>query len=104
MLGVSLGPWSDPGFRSGPRVPLDLQPGQKVEIESWLGGNNNSRQRKTCRQAAPRAGLQLFPQLFSSTRDGDQPSVEIADLGFDATKGWNDSWTKTEEGKRFSGL
>ena len=33
---VYLGPWKDEGFRSGPHVPLDLKPGEKVELD--LGG------------------------------------------------------------------
>ncbi len=33
---VSLGPWKDEGFRSGPSVPLDLKPGQRAELD--LGG------------------------------------------------------------------
>ena len=35
-LRVVLGPWQDESFRSGPHVPLDLQPDQQVELD--LGG------------------------------------------------------------------
>src|SRR5262249_34479802 len=28
-----LGPWKDEGFRSGPHVPLDLQPGQHIDLD-----------------------------------------------------------------------
>ena len=35
---VLLGPWADPGFRSGASVPLDLQPGQKAELDLGSGG------------------------------------------------------------------
>ena len=35
-----LGPWKDAGFRSGPSVPLDLKPGQQVELD--LGGRGPS--------------------------------------------------------------
>src|SRR5262249_42948984 len=33
-----LGPWKDEGFRSGPSVPLDLQPGQRAELDLGGGG------------------------------------------------------------------
>ena len=33
---VDLGPWRGEGYRSGPSVPLELQPGQQAEVD--LGG------------------------------------------------------------------
>jgi hypothetical protein len=35
---VHIGPWNDKGFRSGPSVPIDLQPGQRLELDLGNGG------------------------------------------------------------------
>jgi len=35
---IYLGPWKDEGFRSGPSVPLDLQPGQRGELNADFRG------------------------------------------------------------------
>jgi len=37
-VGVYLGPWKDEGFRSGPRVPLDLKPGEQIKLDLGSGG------------------------------------------------------------------
>ncbi len=96
-----LGPWKDEGFRSGPRVPLDLKPGQNVEVT--LGGGATNVKGKVKLNGKVPADLDCAYSLnyLVSRTPSIEPPPEIARLGFDARKGWRDSWTQGPEGQAY---
>jgi RNA polymerase sigma factor (sigma-70 family) len=94
---VHLGPWKDEGYRSGPSVPLDLQPGQKAEL--GLGGGSSIKGKVKLTGKVP-ADLDCTYSLnyLVPRAPGIAPPPDIARLGFDARNGWQDSWSQTPEG------
>jgi hypothetical protein len=98
---VYLGPWKDEGFRSGPSVPLDLQPGQKAELD--LGGAGAVVTGKVTLTGKVPANLDCTFSLNYLVRraPGIAPPPEIARLGFDIRNGWSDTWLKTVEGQAY---
>jgi RNA polymerase sigma factor (sigma-70 family) len=95
---VSLGPWRDEGFRSGPSVPLDLKPGQQAELD--LGGGATIVKGKVKLTGKVPADLDCNYSLnyLVERAPGIDPPPEIARLGFDTKKGWRNAWTQTPEG------
>lgn len=93
-----LGPWKDANFRSGPSVPRDLKPGQRVELA--LGGGKTLVQGKVKLTGKIPADLDCTYSLnYLVARDsGITPPPEIARLGFDARNGWRDAWSQSQEG------
>jgi RNA polymerase sigma factor (sigma-70 family) len=98
---VSLGPWKDEGFRCGPSMPLDLQPGERVELD--LGGTGAGVSGKVMLTGKVPADLDCTYSLNYLVRrsPGIAPPSEVAKLGFDAKTGWRDAWRKTREGLTF---
>jgi RNA polymerase sigma factor (sigma-70 family) len=98
---VSLGPWKDEGFRCGPSMPLDLQPGERAELD--LGGTGTTVSGKVTLTGKVPADLDCTYSLNYLVRrsPGIAPPSEIAKLGFDARNGWRDAWQKTREGLAF---
>ncbi len=100
-LWVSIGPWNEETFRSGPRVPLELKPGQRAELD--LGGAGavvTGKVKLTGKVPADLDCTYSLNNLVSRER-GIEPPPEIADLGFDARNGWRDTWQKTTEGETY---
>ncbi len=97
-LSVHLGPWKDAPFRSGPHVPLDLQPGQSVELD--LGGAGAVVTGKVTLKGNVPADLDCNYSLSYLIRrePGITPPPDIAKLGFDVKRGWRDAWSDTREG------
>lgn len=97
-LAVSLGPWKEEPFRSGPRVPLDLRPGQSVVLD--LGGTGAVVEGKVTLEGKVPADLDCAYSLNYLIRRGEGITLpaEVASLGFDARSGWRDAWSNTEEG------
>jgi protocatechuate 3,4-dioxygenase beta subunit len=95
---VSLGPWKDEGFRSGPSVPLDLQPGARVELD--LGGAGTTVTGKVTLTGKVPADLDCTYSVnyLVLRAPGIAPPPAIANLGFDVRKGWRDAWQRTAEG------
>jgi RNA polymerase sigma factor (sigma-70 family) len=95
---VHLGPWKDEGFRSGPSEPLDLQPGQRVDLQ--LGGGGAVLTGKVRLTGKVPADLDCTYSLNYLVRrsPGITPPPAIAGLGFDVRNGWQDTWTKSREG------
>lgn len=98
---VFLGPWKDEGFRSGPSVPLDLQPGQQVELD--LGGAGTVVKGKVTLSGKVPADLDCTYSLNYLVRRaaGIAPPSEIANAGFDVRNGWRQTWSKTQEGQTY---
>jgi thiol-disulfide isomerase/thioredoxin len=95
-----LGPWKDEGFRSGPHVPLDLQPGKGVDLD--LGGPTVVTGKVKLTGKVP-ADLDCTYSLNYLIRrePGIAPPPAIAGLGFDIRNGWRDTWSKTVEGRTY---
>ena len=95
---VHLGPWEDPGFRSGPSVPLDLKPGQQVELN--LGGAGATVKGKVTLTGKVPADLNCTYSLNHLIRrsPGIEPPPSIAKTGFDIRKGWQSACLNTQEG------
>jgi thiol-disulfide isomerase/thioredoxin len=98
---VHIGPWEDKGYRSGPSVPLDLQPGQQADMD--LGGAGASVTGKVTLTGKVPADLDCTYSLNYLIRraPGISPPPAIADLGFDIRNGWRDTWLKTMEGQAY---
>ncbi len=101
MVWVYLGPWKDPGFRSGPHVPLDLQPGQRVELDLGSGGTTVTGKVKLTGKVPADLDCTYSLNYLVSRTPGIAPPAAIAGVGFDARKGWQDTWTKTEAGRTY---
>ena len=80
---VQIGPWKDEEFRSGPSVPLDLQPGQRAELD--LGGEGAVVTGKVTLTGNVPADLDCTYSLNYLVRrePGITPPPAIAGLGFD---------------------
>jgi RNA polymerase sigma factor (sigma-70 family) len=96
-----LGPWKDEGFCSGPHLPLDLKPGQRAELD--LGGGATIVKGKVKLTGKVPANLDCTYSLNYLVQRAPciDPPPEIARLGFDARKGWRDSWTQGPEGQAY---
>ncbi len=102
-LRVYLGPWRDQGFRSGPAVPLDLQPGQNLEVNLGSGGAMVSGKVQLTGKVPADLDCSFSLNYLVQRGPGIAPPPEIAQLGFDASKGWSDTWSKSAEGQAFFG-
>jgi thiol-disulfide isomerase/thioredoxin/uncharacterized GH25 family protein len=98
---VYLGPWEDDGYRSGPSVPLDLQPSQQVDLD--LGGTGATVTGKVKLTGRVPADLDCTYSLNHLVRraPGIAPPPAIANLGFDIRNGWRDTWMKSAEGQTY---
>lgn len=97
-VSVLLGPWKDEGFRSGPRVPLDLKPGQRAELELGGGATVLKGNVKLTGKVPADLNCSYSINYLVERAPSINPPPEIARLGFDVRKGWRDSWTQTPEG------
>jgi RNA polymerase sigma factor (sigma-70 family) len=95
---VSIGPWEDEGFRSGPSVPLDLKPGEKVELNLGSGGTTLSGKVKLTGKVPPELNCTYSLNYLVRRSPGVTTPPEIDAAGFDATKGWRETWQQTPEG------
>lgn len=101
VVSAFLAPWRDEGFRSGPIVPLKLEPGQKVDLK--LGSSGTTILGRVKLTGNVPADLDCAFSLNYLIRR--QPVIaapsEIAQLGFDVRKGWNPTWLRTKEGQAY---
>lgn len=98
---VLLGPWRDEGFRSGPRVPLDLRPGQAVELKLGEDGASVHGRVKLVGKVPADLDCTYSVNYLVSRSPGIARPAEIAKLGFDIRKGWQATWAKTREGRAY---
>jgi RNA polymerase sigma factor (sigma-70 family) len=95
---VSIGPWKDEVFRSGPRVPLELKPGQHAELDLGAGGAVVTGKVVLTGKVPADLDCTYSINYLVPRERGITPPPEIAALGFDARKGWRGAWIKTTEG------
>jgi RNA polymerase sigma factor (sigma-70 family) len=95
---VSLGPWQDEGFRSGPAVPLNLKPEDRVELELGSGGATLSGKVKLTGKLPEGLDCTYSLNYLVRREPGITPPAEVAAAGFDVRKGWRDSWYQSTEG------
>jgi RNA polymerase sigma factor (sigma-70 family) len=97
-VNVYIGPWKDEGFRSGPHVPLDLRPGQHLNLDLGGGGATVTGQVKLTGKVPADLDCSYSLNYLVRRETGIMPPQEIAALGFDARGGWRDSWRLSQEG------
>jgi hypothetical protein len=93
-----LGPWKDEGFRSGPSMPLDLKPGQRAELDLGNAGAVLKGKVALTGKVPPDLDCTYSLNYLVRRAPGIAPPAVIADMGFDARKGWRDTWRKSSEG------
>jgi RNA polymerase sigma factor (sigma-70 family) len=98
---VSLGPWSDPGFRSGPSVPLDLKPGERAVVTLGSGGTTLTGKVKLAGKVPADLDCTYSINYLVRREAGIAPPAEVANLGFDIRKGYKDTWHQTREGQAY---
>jgi beta-lactamase regulating signal transducer with metallopeptidase domain/thiol-disulfide isomerase/thioredoxin/uncharacterized GH25 family protein len=93
--------WRESPLSSSRSVPLDLQPGQRVEID--LPGQGTSVKGKVVVTGEGASKIDLHKSLNWLVRKspGIEPTPEFRSLGFDVRNGWNDVWTDTAEGRAY---
>jgi RNA polymerase sigma factor (sigma-70 family) len=100
-LRVNLGPWKDEQFRSGPNVPLDLQPGQHVEIDLGGSGATVTGKVKLIGNVPPDLDCNYSLNYLIRREPGIPPPPEIAQFRFDVRSGWRDAWFDGAEGDTY---
>ncbi|HLN30149.1 MAG TPA: sigma-70 family RNA polymerase sigma factor [Gemmataceae bacterium] len=96
---VYLGPWKDEGYRSGPSVPLDLQPGQQGELDLGSGGTTVTGKVVLTGKVPTSLDCTYSLNYLVRREPGIAPPPAIASLGFDARNGWREAWRKSIEGQ-----
>jgi thiol-disulfide isomerase/thioredoxin len=99
-VAVLLGPWKDEGFRSGPSMPLELQPGQRAELDLGSGGATVTGRVKLTGKVPADLDCESSLNYLVRREVGIGPP-EIKALGFDARRGLQDTWLKTTEGRAY---
>jgi thiol-disulfide isomerase/thioredoxin len=98
---ILLGPWEEPGYRSGPSVPLDLAPGQRAEVNLGTGGCTVTGRVKLNGAVPPDLNCKYSLNYLAKRSVGIKPPPEIAALGFDIRSGWRDVWQRSREGSAY---
>ncbi|MDB5309710.1 MAG: hypothetical protein JWO38_3912 [Gemmataceae bacterium] len=95
---VFLSCWKDPGYRSGPSVPLDLAPGGRVDLDLGSGGATLTGRVKLTGKAPSDLNCTYSMNYLVRREPGVAPPPNLANLGFDVRKGFQESWLRTPEG------
>ena len=98
-LRATLGPWREEGYRSGPRVCLDLQPGQNIELE--LGKPGATVEGKVCLTGNVPPDLDCTYSINNLVPRSSQvePPASIVKMGLDILDGWQETSEKTDTGR-----
>jgi beta-lactamase regulating signal transducer with metallopeptidase domain/thiol-disulfide isomerase/thioredoxin/protocatechuate 3,4-dioxygenase beta subunit len=93
-----LSVWKESPIRSSRSVPLDIRPGQTIELD--LGGAGVTVSGRVIPTGDPAVKIDIPKSLNYLIRrePGIEPPTEIRSLGFDVRRGWNGAWTDTREG------
>jgi thiol-disulfide isomerase/thioredoxin len=98
---VLLGPWREAGFRSGPRVPLDLKPGEHADLNLGSGGAVLTGKVKLTGKVPADLDCAYSLNYLIRREPGLAPPPEIAAARFDVRNGWRDAWHDTPEGTTY---
>jgi thiol-disulfide isomerase/thioredoxin/uncharacterized GH25 family protein len=100
-LHADLSVWQDSPLTSSRSVPLDLRPGERVEIN--LGGGGTIVTGRVVLTGATPGAVDLHKSLnyLLHKKRGIEPPPEVGEPGFRVEDGWNDAWTGTTEGQAF---
>ena len=98
---VELIPWDEQDFRSGPRVPLDLKPGQEVDLQLGHGGTTVSGKVKLTGNVPADLDCNYSINHLIRRSPGIEPPPSAAKMGFDVRKGWKPEWETTQEGRTY---
>ncbi|WP_165250540.1 redoxin domain-containing protein [Paludisphaera soli] len=91
--------WRDSPLTSGRSLPLDLQPGGRVEVE--IGGAGATVVGRVLPQGDGRVELPKALNYLVRRGAGVEPTPEVRAIGFDAGKGWDEAWASTPEGMAY---
>ena len=98
---AEVGPWKDEGIRSGPLVPLNLQPGQFVDLDLGGGGATISGQVKLTGNVPADLDCNYSINFLFRREPGIDPPPAIAKLGFDIRSGYRKGWRKSRDGQAY---
>ncbi len=98
---AQLSPFLKSPLTSSQSVPLDLRPGQTVDLE--LGGKGTALKGRVELSGDAASTIDLTKSLnwLLLRAPGIEPSAEIRSAGFTAERGWNNVWTTSQEGYAF---
>jgi thiol-disulfide isomerase/thioredoxin len=96
-----LSVWREWPITSSRSVPLDLQPGQHVEVD--LGGQGTTVTGRVVPAGDAATTLDLHKSLNWLVRraPGIELPAELRSLSFDARRGWSHVWTSSQEGQAY---
>jgi len=98
---LDISPWQDAGFRSGPSVPLDLRPSQRVELDLGAAGATVTGQVKLTgkRPADLDCSYSLNHLISRTTRVAPPAGLDVATLNADEL--WTTAFLKSQEGQAY---
>jgi beta-lactamase regulating signal transducer with metallopeptidase domain/thiol-disulfide isomerase/thioredoxin len=98
---AQLSVWKDSPLTSSRAVPLDLQPGDRVELN--LSGAGTTVTGRVVLTGVPPDAVDLHKSLnfLLHKVSGIEPPPDVRSIGFQVKGGWNDAWTSTAEGQAF---
>lgn len=93
--------WLDSPLTSIRSVPLDLRPGEHVEVD--LGGPGRTVTGRVVLHGVAPGEVDLSKSLnyLLHNTPGIEPPPVVRSLGFNLKDGWNDAWTGTSEGQAY---
>lgn len=94
-----LGPWEDPGYRSGPNFPLDLTPGRTADVD--LGNAGATVTGRVVLTGTRSAELDCVYSLNTLYRLEPAVPAPSGAAGFDIRQGYRASWLATPEGRGY---
>jgi thiol-disulfide isomerase/thioredoxin len=91
-------PWRDEKFQSAPSMPVDLQPGQQADLDLGVAGTTLKGKVKLIGNVPTGVDCHWSINFLIRRAPGVKPPNSISRLGFDARKGWQQTWLSTNEG------
>jgi thiol-disulfide isomerase/thioredoxin len=95
---AQLSVWGDYPFSSSRSVPLDLQPGEKAQVDLGREGTVVKGRVVLSGDAAPTIDLHKSLNWLFRRAPGIEPPPEVQATGLNARNGWNNAWRSTREG------